>query len=216
MRRQNQHLPIPDPHPPKHYVSSSSSSWRFALDQPTVLNFIIITRPLFPLLSFVRSLAPRWKWIKYDGKANFCIENVREEPLSLRCVWIVRKYVFISCSKPFYIKISTEWLTSSRNGCGAREMKRSAYTRSVELTKNGKNAEWTKFQFNFFSMASTLRQINYWMRSLQRLQCIFHGAHMKFDGFCALLFDCKSKWRILRAHPTTTTMVMTMRNQSAT
>lgn len=41
--------------------------------------------------------------------------------LSLRCIWIVRKYVFISF-KPFYIKISTEWLTTVQSALGGERV----------------------------------------------------------------------------------------------
>lgn len=184
MRRQNQHFS----HPPKHIICvfflltfhrHRPTVTRFAMHQPTALNFIIITRPSF-LFSFVRSLS-KWKWIKYDAKRqNEWIENVWEESSSLRCVWIVRKYVFISF-KPFYIKISNEWADVVR-GTYANES--DPLMHFVKWTKNGKNAE-QNFQFNFFSIAPTLRQINYWMRSLQCLQCIFHRTHVRtaFDGW---------------------------------
>lgn len=63
---------------------------------------------------------------------------------------------------------------SARNVC---EWIGSAYA-FCQVNEKLKNAE-QNFQFNFFSIAPTLRQINYWMRSLQCLQCIFLHTHTR-------------------------------------
>lgn len=105
--------------------------------------------------------------------------------------------MFSSVLSHFILKYRTNGWRSSWN-----EWIGSAYA-FCQVNEKRKNAE-QNFQFNFFSIAPTLRQINYWMRSLQCLQCIFHQtdthtlAQHSMGG--EISFDCKSKYRILTAN----------------